>query len=702
MQFLLIEDDEALIELLTTVLNTQNHGLVVARDGVAGKVMAESQFYDLILLDVGLPKLDGITLCRQLRQQGNLVPIILLTVRNSNTDNLIGLEAGADDYVVKPFNLNILMARIRALLRREYRSFRWEKPASHNLENTFSTELTRIWERTKNTTFSRIQDLLDVLQSLEKGELDNTARERTKRNVHKLAGSLGTFGFQEGSTISQKLEQIFMEVTDVTSCLEKSRPLILELQQVVMATDRALLGEEKKISLMPPAVIVLNPVHALDTKYKLIPPPETNELVINGLKTADYILLADNDRLFTQTLAHEASSWKLGVKVVRTARELCQAIRQSVPTALLLNLELVNQLEDWQEFQQILKRSSPHPSLIVLSEKEGLVNRLKAIQLNADVFLQKPATPSQVFAAVSRAIGFYEWHRVKVLVVDDDLGMTELLKGLLETINFQVEVLTQPTEFWNYLGKIQPDLLILDVEMPSLNGICLCNMIRKDFQWSWLPVLFLTAHDDIETLQEAFSNGADDFITKPINPHAFINRVLNRWQRSQLYRNQIETDFLTGIANRNGGNRSFSHLLQLALQSQQPLCLAVLDLDHFKQINDRYGHEEGDRILREFGEFLKKHCRAGDMLARWGGEEFIIGMLGLSREGGAKRMNEIREEWHALQFTSTQGELFQVTFSGGVSQYALDGSDFQMLYRTADAALYQAKASGRNLVLPTH
>lgn len=139
------------------------------------------------------------------------------------------------------------------------------------------------------------------------------------------------------------------------------------------------------------------------------------------------------------------------------------------------------------------------------------MNRLKAIQLNSDVFLQKPATPSQVFAAVSRAIGFYEW-KVKVLVVDDDTKMTELLKGLLETINFQVEVLTDPADFWNHLGKIQPDLLILDVEMPSLDGICLCNMIRKDFQWSWLPILFITAHDDIDTLQEAFSNGADDFI----------------------------------------------------------------------------------------------------------------------------------------------------------------------------------------------
>ena len=168
----------------------------------------------------------------------------------------MGLEAGADDYIVKPFNLNILLARIQALLRREYRSFRSEKPQFYDSEHNFSLELTQIWERTKETTFSRIQDLLDVLQSLEKGELDDTLRERTKRNVHKLAGSLGTFGFPEGSTIAQKLEQIFMEVTEVDSCLEKSRPLILELQQVVMATDRALLGQEPKGSLTPPTGIV--------------------------------------------------------------------------------------------------------------------------------------------------------------------------------------------------------------------------------------------------------------------------------------------------------------------------------------------------------------------------------------------------------------------------------------------------------------
>lgn len=226
-------------------------------------------------------------------------------------------------------------------------------------------------------------------------------------------------------------------------------------------------------------------------------------------------------------------------------------------------------------------------------------------------------------------------------------------------------------------------------------------MIRQDFQWSWLPILFLTGHDDLQTLQDAFAVGADDFISKPINANGFVNRIINRWQRSQLYRNQMDTDLLTGIANRTGGSRSFSHLLQIAQQSSQPLCLAVLDLDHFKQVNDRYGHEEGDRVLREFGEYLKQHCRSGDVLARWGGEEFIIAMLGLNREGGVKRMNEIRKQWRSQTFTSMKGEFFQVSFSGGVAQYPIDGLDFQVLYRTADAALYKAKMAGRNLVLPS-
>ena len=702
MQFLLIEDDEVLIELLTVELEKQSYGVVVARNGLAGKRMAESTVYDLILLDVGLPGMNGIKVCQELRQAGNFVPIILLTARSSKTDKLLGLEVGASDYVVKPIDFEVLMTRIQAVLSREERSLRYyNQPTFEASDTAFTAELAQIWERTKDTTFNRIEELLEILQSLEKGELDETTRERMQRNTHKLAGSLGTFGFAEGSTIAQSLQYIFIQVQDAKSCLEQARPLILKLQQVVMATDQSLVAQSVKNTPTigsPPMVSVPNSY----TSRNLPQPFQiTNDKVQRlSLKNSDYILLADGDRSFTQALYHEASSWKLEFKTVHNAMELCRTLERSLPKVLVLNLAVVRQLNDWQELQRILKRSSEHPALVILSEQEGLVNRLKGMRLNADVFLQKPATSSQVFAAVARAIGSQEDHPVKVLVVDDDIHITELLKELLSKVNFQVNVLNEPLDFWEYLGNIQPDLLILDVTMPSLDGLTLCHMIRRDFQWSWLPILFLTGHDNVKTLEEAFATGADDFITKPINPEGFIERVVNRWQRSQLYRNQMDTDFLTGIANRNGGSRSFSHLLQLARQSQQPFSLAVLDLDHFKQLNDRFGHEEGDLVLRQFGEFLKKHCRAGDMLARWGGEEFIIGMLGLSREGGAKRMNEIREEWHTLEFISTQGDSFRVTFSGGVAQYPLDGSDFQVLYRTADAALYQAKAAGRNLVLP--
>ncbi|NJL23205.1 MAG: diguanylate cyclase [Leptolyngbyaceae cyanobacterium SM1_3_5] len=140
-------------------------------------------------------------------------------------------------------------------------------------------------------------------------------------------------------------------------------------------------------------------------------------------------------------------------------------------------------------------------------------------------------------------------------------------------------------------------------------------------------------------------------------------------------------------------------MLQLAPQSQQPLCLAVLDLDHFKQVNDEYGHLQGDRVLRQFAQFLKQKVRSGDVVARWGGEEFVVGMYGIDRAAGHERLAEILEEWRSMSLESLSGDLLFVTFSAGIAQYPIDGTNLQMLYRTADAALYRAKLAGRDRVL---
>jgi diguanylate cyclase (GGDEF)-like protein len=349
---------------------------------------------------------------------------------------------------------------------------------------------------------------------------------------------------------------------------------------------------------------------------------------------------------------------------------------------------------------KILADSKPSLPLLALSNQESLNNRLKAVQLKAQTILQKPTTATQVFSALVQTLEFMGPSLAKVIVVDDDPTILDLVQSLLKGKGLQTFKLQEPQRFWEVLKTAQPDLLILDIEMPEVDGLSLCQLVRNDYQWSWLPILFLTSHTDVHTLQRAFSAGADDFITKPIQPEQFVIRVMNRLQRTRLYRNQIEIDLLTGIANRHGGTRNFDQLLDLAIQSQQPLCLATLDLDHFKVVNDRYGHEVGDRVLHEFGEFLKRKCRSGDVLARWGGEEFIVGMLGLSRNKGVERISHILADWRSQSLKTLDGRSIQISFSAGIAQYPLDGLDFQVLYRTADAALYKAKAAGRNRVVP--
>ena len=164
-------------------------------------------------------------------------------------------------------------------------------------------------------------------------------------------------------------------------------------------------------------------------------------------------------------------------------------------------------------------------------------------------------------------------------------------------------------------------------------------------------------------------------------------------------RSQLEVDSLTGLANQHRANQALNQLLHLASRSQQPVCLAVMDLDGFKRVNDYYGFVQGDRVLRQFGCFLQRQFRAGDVVARWGRGEFVVGLYGISRDEGVERLAEILEDWRSQPLTTPDGGSLKISFSAGIAQYPVDGAALQMLYRTADAMLYQAKYAGRNRIL---
>jgi diguanylate cyclase (GGDEF)-like protein len=214
-------------------------------------------------------------------------------------------------------------------------------------------------------------------------------------------------------------------------------------------------------------------------------------------------------------------------------------------------------------------------------------------------------------------------------------------------------------------------------------------------------VVFLTSSTGAETVQRVFAAGADDFVAKPIVGPELVTRITNRLERVRLHRALADTDPLTGVANRRRSQELMEQLLHLAARQAQPLSVAVVDLDFFKQVNDRHGHGTGDEVLRRVARLLERSFRAEDVVARWGGEEFVVAMYGMDRDDGVQRMAEVLEVLRAERFEAPGAEPFQVTFSGGVAQFPMDGAELAVLYRAADAALYQAKEAGRDRVLPT-
>ena len=287
------------------------------------------------------------------------------------------------------------------------------------------------------------------------------------------------------------------------------------------------------------------------------------------------------------------------------------------------------------------------------------------------------------------------------MAVDDDSQVLIALRALLEPWGIQLVTLDDPRQFWETLEATTPDLLILDVEMPHLQGIELCRVVRNALRWGSLPILFLTAHTDAETMRQVFEAGADDYINKPIVGPELLTRILNRLERSRLLQAMAEKDALTGLSNRRKANQDLTHLLRMAERQQQPICLAILDVDHLKQINTQHSHAIGDEILTRLGKLLLQSFPCEDVVARWGGAEFVIAMVGMNRKDGVQRLSEGLNALAQESFETPTETTVRVTFSAGVVQYPEDGADLKALYQAANTVLSQAKASGGNCIVCT-
>lgn len=622
MKILLVEDDEPTAWALSKALSAHHYTVTTVADGQTGLELAQSCSYDLLLLDVLVPKMDGMTLCRQLRANSYQSPIILLTALDTKTDRVMGLDAGADDYIVKPFDIEELTARIRALLRRRTSTLppilTWgdlqldpssnevkygEKPlrltpteyilielfllnprrvfsrsviidrlwsdqdspgeetiTSHVkslrrklkvaganadlIETVFGLgyrlkyisesepekpvlaaakvvevekklpqqqlrdSVAKIWDKFQGKFTAQVEVIAQASRALSEGELTIEWQQNAKQEAHRLAGSLGIFGFSEGSRLARQLEQLLQTPGEIAP------------EQVLAISE--LVGQLQQELTQPSSISTSKPT------------PVSNVAV-----SSSQLLVIDHDLALTEQIRSQGSAWNFQVTVAADLKTARNAIAKTPPDIILLNLTFADSSENGLTLLTELAAQTPQIPVVAFTGRDSLSDRVEVAHLGGRACLHKPVSTEQIFKTVTQVLNQAHGIEAKILVVDDDPVILATVSSLLQSWGMDVTTLEHPQRFLEVLAAEAPDLLVLDLEMPSYSGIDLCQVVRNDPQWSDLPVLFLTAHKSVELVNQAFAAGADDYISKPIVEQELVTRIINRLERiRQRHRHQ--------------------------------------------------------------------------------------------------------------------------------------------------------------------
>jgi len=323
--------------------------------------------------------------------------------------------------------------------------------------------------------------------------------------------------------------------------------------------------------------------------------------------------------------------------------------------------------------------------------------------MSGRVIEQTSGVPSRVVSGVEDRC-----QEFRILAVDDSPIYRKLVDQSLSKDYYPLLFAKNGREALDVFAEHRPSIVITDWTMPDISGIELCQQIRRDFQEHYAYLILLTSHTNKEQVVEGLAAGADDYLTKPFHPGELVARVGVGRRMIELHRQveaknrQLEelalTDPLTGLPNRRAIGLWASRQISAAARHDFPFWVVMADLDHFKRVNDTYGHEAGDSVLKGFAEVLKTNTRQSNICGRLGGEEFLLILTHVDEEQARTAIERIRKRFEALEF-SFAGGTTRVTASFGVAElHGSETPELCALLNRADVALYSAKNRGRNRI----
>ncbi|GHD42366.1 diguanylate cyclase (GGDEF) domain-containing protein [Marinobacter persicus] len=536
-----------------------------------------------------------------------------------------------------------------------------------------SSRLADLRERFATRAAEDLQELERRAQVMREQGFDQAVMEDVCARLHRLAGSAGTFGFPELGEAARSLEKMLKAQAasgqgPVVSTLAVEKILalrtMLESPPMPVAEDEAMAETTER----------LEGSHGLRVAVRIVPARNTDYEWLAGALAAygfDCRVMAGTDAEIIQTLATET-----GVATV----------------ILCADGRIAGIMEQLDASVQEPVRRMP---LVCLSEDVSFDSRYQMAALGADGFFgRSPDLPELAERIEYLALERSSRVQGRVVLVEDDPELAEHYFLVLRSAGIDVCWVRDPMRLMSELSSFRPDILLMDVQLGPYSGVTLARMVRFDPQWLSLPIIYLSSEDNRDNQLEALSRGADEFLTKPVSDGYLVRAVRIRCFRARQLFRLMNRDSLTGLLKHSLIKLEAEKELARCRRDGHPASVVMVDLDHFKEINDTYGHRYGDMVIKALANTLRNRLRETDMIGRYGGEEFLVVLPHCDTEAARRLFTDIADAFSQLTFNGNN-ESFGVTLSAGVAAINnyVTGDD---AVDAADQALYQRKRAGRN------
>ena len=488
------------------------------------------------------------------------------------------------------------------------------------------------------------------------------------RGIHSLGGSGAVFGFTVLSASGRALEVFLQPIADNPASLTDA--LRYEIDDRLAELRRSTDGHEPEP-----------------------PPPAANPAPQASQSVERRIFVVESDKALMADLVQQLGYYGYQVEQFGVVAGMMGVLRDQSPMAVLMDMDSVGAegaLEAWRQMEY-------PPSLLLFSYRSDLDARLAAARGGAKAYFTKPVEFNALIDALDSLAADLTAEPYNVLIVEDTASLGEYYSSVLQNAGMTTQLVTDPLRIMEGLADFNPELILMDMYMPGCSGTELAAVIRQLEAYVSVPIVFLSSETDVNRQLEAMGRGGDDFLTKPIRPEHLVSSVRIRADRYRILRNFMVRDSLTGLLNHTRTKERLDSELARAQRLKSSLSFAMIDIDHFKHVNDTYGHPTGDRVIRSLSRLLVQRLRKTDIVGRYGGEEFAVVLPDTPIDQAERVLNEVRESFSKI-LQPAEGKGFSCTFSCGVAAYPGYATAAE-LNNAADEALYAAKDAGRNRIV---